>query len=195
MAKKILIIDDEPIILDCLKFELEQTGYEVETAANGVEGLDLIRENYYNLLVTDLMMEGMSGLEVLRVAKEIDPELVVIILTGYGEVASAIEALRLGASDYLLKPCESGELLIRIAKSLEQQELTRKIKIYEKILPLCDTCRKVRFEGADNSNGEWLELDQFISRKTGLGISHGYCPDCYKQAMEEIEELKHKLMG
>lgn len=191
VKKKILIVDDEELILNSLGLELEGEGYEVSLAENGEEGIAILRENYFDLIITDLMMEGLNGLEVLKAAKEIDPEVAVVILTGYGEVASAIEALRLGAADYLLKPCDCHELNLRIAKCLEQQELARKIKIYERILPVCSECKKVLHED-EGGMTEWLALDQFISRKTGLGISHGYCPDCFKEAMAEIAHTKRK---
>lgn len=194
MGKKIIIVDDEEIILSCLKIELEESGYEVTIAPSGEEGLALIRKNYFDLLVTDLMMEGIGGLELLKSAKKVDPDLSVIILTGYGEVASAVEALRLGASDYLLKPCDCSELQVRIDKCFEQQEMVKKIKVYERILSLCSKCRKVLDNRTGKNNKiEWIELDQFISRRSGLGISHGYCPDCYHKAIEEIEELKKKV--
>lgn len=191
MKKKILIVDDEELILNSLGQELEGEGYDVSLAANGEEGIAVLRENYFDLIITDLMMEGLNGLEVLKAAKEIDPEVAVVIITGYGEVASAIDALRLGAADYLLKPCDCNELNLRIAKCLEQQDLAKKIKIYERILPVCSECKKVLHED-EGGMTEWLALDQFISRKTGLGISHGYCPDCFKEAMEEISLTKKK---
>ncbi|MFZ5758854.1 MAG: sigma-54-dependent transcriptional regulator [Thermodesulfobacteriota bacterium] len=191
VRKKILLVDDEELIVNSLAMELEGAGYDVATAANGRDGIDALRNGYFNLLVTDLMMEGMDGLAVLKAAKEIDPEIAVIILTGYGEVDSAVEALRLGASDYLLKPCSIDELQARIEKCLETQDLARKIRIYEKILPVCRECGKVSAgEKGKGANGEWISMDQFISKKTGLGISHGYCPDCFAEAMREIELVR-----
>ncbi|MBI5556137.1 MAG: response regulator [Deltaproteobacteria bacterium] len=193
MKKKILIVDDEELVLNSLGLELQGEGYDVTLAANGEEGISFLRSSYFNLLITDLMMEGVNGLEVLKAAKEIDPEIVVVILTGYGEVGSAIESLRLGASDYLLKPCDCSELQLRIAKCLEQQELSKKIKIYEQMLPVCPDCKKVLYV-SEKTGGieEWIALDQYISRKTGLGISHGYCPGCFKEAMQEIAQVKKK---
>ena len=193
VKKKILLVDDEELILSSLSMDLEGAGYDVTMAANGEEGIDALRKSYFNLLITDLAMEGIDGLEVLKAAKEIDPEIAVIILTGYGEVSSAIEALRLGASDYLLKPCGSDELQVRIEKCLELQDMARKIKIYEKILPICEDCRKVCNDlTGTGKKTEWIALDQFISKKTGLGISHGYCPECFMEAMKEIELARKK---
>lgn len=191
MKKKLLIIDDEKIILESLRHELVHDGYEVTTAENGEEGLAIMKRQYLDLIVTDLMMEGIDGLEVLKAVKEYDPEISVIILTGFGELSTAIEALRLGADDYLLKPCDCKELKLRISKCLEAQEMTRKIKCYESILPLCLECNKVRdLQGKAGDRGKWVDLDKFISEKSGVGISHGYCPDCFEKAMAEIDEIK-----
>ncbi|MFH1215273.1 MAG: response regulator [Pseudomonadota bacterium] len=191
VKKKILLVDDEELILNSLAMDLEGAGYLVTMAVNGEEGIIALRESYFNLLITDLAMEGIDGLAVLEAAKEIDPEIAVIILTGYGEVSSAVEALRLGASDYLLKPCSSDELQVRIEKCLELQDMARKIKIYEKILPVCEECRKVCSDlTGTGKKKEWMPLDQFISKKTGLGISHGYCPECFMEAMKEIEQAR-----
>ncbi|MCJ7604040.1 MAG: response regulator, partial [Desulfobulbaceae bacterium] len=84
MKKKILIVDDEELILNSLGLELKGEGYDVSLAANGEKGIALLRENYFDLIITDLVMEGLNGLEVLKAAKEIDPEVAVVILTGYG---------------------------------------------------------------------------------------------------------------
>ncbi len=195
MKKKILIVDDENIILHSLRLELEEAGYDIAIASSGEQGLSFLRENYFNLVITDLMMEGIGGLGLLQEVKEIDPDIAVIILTGFGEVASAIEALRLGAADYLLKPCDSNELQIRIEKCLEEQELAGTIKLYESILPICDVCKKVCQKGKDGDQGQWKEIDQFISERSGQGISHGYCPDCYQKALAEIEEMKNRPKG
>jgi DNA-binding NtrC family response regulator len=193
VKKKILIVDDEELILTSLGVEMEGEGYEVSLAADGETGVAFLHKNYYNLVITDLKMEGLSGLDVLKAAKEIDPEIAVVILTGYGDVASAIEALRLGASDYLLKPCDCNELHLRIGKCLDQQNLAKKIKIYESILPVCSECKRVLHESdGSGERAEWLAMDQYISRKTGLGISHGYCPECFKKAMREIAQAKKK---
>ena len=118
---------------------------------------------------------------VLYEAKKQDPGIGTIILTGYGDMTSAIEALRLGADDYLLKPCDAGELLIRVARCLERQEAFRKIKLYENILPICIYCKNIRDDaGTEPGKGKWLRMEEYLSRKIGTDVSHGCCPVCYE---------------
>lgn len=127
-SKNILLVDDEKIILDTFSYELEQNNYDVATAPNGLEAVARLQEEQYDLVVTDLMMPELDGIQVLKKAKKVTPETPVIILTGYGDLTSAIDALRLGADDYLLKPCDLDELLLRIARCLEKQDLLAQLK-------------------------------------------------------------------
>ncbi len=82
------------------------------------------------IVITDLVLDGMGGIRVLKEAKKIYPNMVVIILTAYGDMASSIEALRAGADDYLLKPCDLDELLLRLSRCLESQYLRKEIEEY-----------------------------------------------------------------
>lgn len=187
--KNLLVVDDEEIILSVLAEDLNRDDLFVQTASNGEEAMNLLAKNHYNLIVTDLAMPGVDGIEVLRVAKQLDPTVCVVILTGYGNMTSAIEALRLGADDYLLKPCESEELYYRISRCLNRQELQRKIKLYEDIVPVCAGCKSIRDDAsADSGQGEWFRLEEYINKKTGLQLSHGYCPDCYQKALKDMTD-------
>ena len=112
----ILLIDDEKIIRDTISHDLEKWGYVVYTALNGMEGIRKFKENPVDLIITDLIMEGIDGIQLSKAVKKINPTTAIIIHTGYPSTASAIEALRLGASDYLLKPCQRKDLL----KSVEE---------------------------------------------------------------------------
>lgn len=185
--KVILLVDDEEIIRETLRRDLEEGGYEVITAENGEKAVKLVRKHHVDLVVTDLMMEGMDGIEVLKKAKEQDPEVCVVILTGFGDLASAIGAVRYGADDYLLKPYDFNDLQLRISRCLEKQELQRRIKIYEEILPICSVCRKIRDDcGKEHGSGDWLSMEEYFSRRTGVKPSHSYCPVCFKKAEKEI---------
>lgn len=113
--RSILIIDDELLILDTMSKDLEEEGYKVDTAKNGDEGVRKFIDNRYDLVIVDLVMPGMGGLEVAQTIKEVKPNTKVIFLTGYGSTSSAIAALRLEASDYFLKPYSRGELFKRVA--------------------------------------------------------------------------------
>jgi putative two-component system response regulator len=102
---------------------LEGERYQVVTAAGGSEALDLLKHNSFDLVLTDLKMPEVDGLEILRQAREIRPQAMVLILTGYASLESAIEALREGAYDYLVKPCSADELKVKIDRGLERIRL------------------------------------------------------------------------
>jgi len=190
MSKKtILLVDDEPIIRKTLAGKLKDEGFTVLTAENGALALAFFATTRIHLVITDLMMEGMNGIQVLEGVKAKSPETGVIILTGYGDLTSAIDALRLGADDYLLKPCDLNELLFRMNKCLEKQALKQMVQIYEEILPICLDCKKIRVDGKGESDpGHWIPVDQYLTKKAGKSMSHGYCPECGKKFLESIEK-------
>ena len=197
--KSILLVDDEEIILNSLGMDLRQENYDVTFATSGEEAISLLRGNQFDLVVTDLSMSGMDGIQVLKEAKKINPLMGVIILTGYGDMTSAIDALRLGADDYLLKPCESEELIIRIGRCLEKQEAFQKIKIYEGMLPVCCSCGDIRDDtGMGQGKGNWMKAGDFIAKKTSSKVTHSYCNDCLRKlypdmADEIIAEIDSKI--
>jgi DNA-binding NtrC family response regulator/DNA-binding CsgD family transcriptional regulator len=112
----VLLIDDEEWVLQGILRNLRKGNYKIDTALNGAEGVARLQKNHYDLVITDLLMPGMDGIQVLRKAKELDPSARVMILTGHGSLYSAIDALRAGAVDYLLKPCSKTELLKRVER-------------------------------------------------------------------------------
>jgi DNA-binding NtrC family response regulator len=120
---KILLVDDAPLLLLTVSSDLQDAGYTVETAEDGHRDCDNLAENSYDLVETDLVMEGIDGMQVLQEAKRCDPACCVILMTGYGDMDSAIKALRFGADDYLLKPCKREELIFRLARCLEKRKL------------------------------------------------------------------------
>ncbi len=184
----ILLVDDDPIILIGIGKILENDGYDIDTAESGEIAFKMIDDKKYDLVITDLVMEQIDGIQVLKKAKQADIETMVIILTGYGGMTSAIDALRLDADDYLLKPCEPEEIFFRVSRCLEKLELKRKIKDYEKILPVCCVCKKIRDDtGKDPGTGNWMPVEKFLHNKTKLDISSGYCPECAENIEKEID--------
>lgn len=117
--RKILVIDDDQMILMILKQTLTKAGYHTITAGSGEEGISLLASAIPDLVLTDYLMPGMSGIEVLNVIKQNHPLLPVIMLTGHGDVALTIKAIQLGAIDFIEKPVHSKELLEVIKRSLE----------------------------------------------------------------------------
>jgi DNA-binding NtrC family response regulator len=122
---KILIVDDELIMRESLAGWLERDGHDVKTAASGEEALEKITDTHFDILLVDIKMEGISGLDVLRSVKDSDPDAEVIMITAYGSIPSAIEAMKDGAFDYLLKPFDPNELGVLIEKIIQHQEQAR----------------------------------------------------------------------
>ena len=183
---KLLLVDDDPFILEGIGEDLERNGYHVTRASNGEIAVELLESNEFDLVITDLVMDSTDGIQVLKKTKELNSDVQVIILTGFGDIDAAIEALRSQADDFLLKPCESQEMLFRVKNCIEKQELTRKINLYHKILPMCCVCKKIRDDsGREPGSGEWISIEQFIHEQSDLDITSSYCPDCAQKTMDE----------
>ena len=123
MNHKILVVDDEEIIRDSLYYILEKEGYKVDKAENGKAAYDKIVLNHYDLVITDIEMPLMKGTELLEKIKTLNVQTSVIIITAFGSLDTAISALRNGASDYILKPVEFDELLIKAKRLVEVRDL------------------------------------------------------------------------
>jgi len=123
MAEKILVVDDEEIIRESLSYILRKEKYEVEEAANGKIAFEMLKESSYDLLITDLEMPEMKGIELLDELRKINLQTNTIVITAYGSMETAIASLRSGASDYILKPVEFDELLIKVKKLFEVRDL------------------------------------------------------------------------
>jgi len=121
----ILIVDDELVLRESLAAWLERDGHNVETAASGEEGLNRLMKKKFDIMLVDIKMEGMSGLEVLRKVKESDPDVAIVMITAFGSISTAIEAMKDGAQDYLLKPFDPNELGMLIEKIIAQQAQKR----------------------------------------------------------------------
>ena len=123
----ILLVDDDPFILKTIGRSLEGKGYRVTTADSGEKAIDLLHKSTFDIVITDLIMGNIDGFQVLKTGKGLKSEIIVIILTGYSDVTLAIDALRLGADDYLLKPCEPEEMYFRLENCLEKLEIKKRI--------------------------------------------------------------------
>lgn len=127
---KILVVDDEPAVLFTTTSILEMEGYDVEGAASGTTALEAIRQRHYDLVLTDLNMPGIDGLAVLAEVRKRSPNTVTVMITGYGSVDSALEALHLGAYEYLLKPVDIADLKLAVRRSLERKRLSEIDTLY-----------------------------------------------------------------
>jgi DNA-binding response OmpR family regulator len=119
---KILIVDDEQNILLYLSEALEDEGYDITTKLSGTDAIEAVQADNYDLVLVDLKLRDMEGLEVMRATKEQDADTVVIMLTGHGSLESAVEAIRFGAFDYLLKPIGVQDLKSSLKRGLERRE-------------------------------------------------------------------------
>ncbi len=126
----ILLIDDEPDILRVLSRSLQADGNDVSTALNGAEGLKVFERLPADIVITDIKMPGMDGLEVLKIVKARAPDSEVIIITGHGDIQNAIEALHFGASDFINKPVRDDALAIAIRRAAEKIDIRRRLKEY-----------------------------------------------------------------
>jgi len=130
--KKVLVIDDEQIVLDSVSQILMDENYEVDVSLSGREGLDWAIERPYDIVLTDIRMPDIGGMRVLRDIKRIKSSLPVLIITGYATTRSAVQAMKLGAADYIEKPFEPEQLLEAVARALgitpeeEEQALVHK---------------------------------------------------------------------
>ena len=116
---RILVVDDEESIRDLLRLVLTGQGYSVVTASGGEEAIEYLEAQPFDLVITDLVMPTVNGVEVLRAAKRIDPNFPVIVITGYPSVETVTELVRLGAGDYLTKPFNVDVVIVTVAKLLE----------------------------------------------------------------------------
>lgn len=122
---RILVVDDDDIILDSLQEFLRLEGYEVDVARTYEEAVNAVERTEYNVAITDVNMPGSSGFELLRLCRQQYPETVVVMITGYGTIDSAVEAIKMGAYDYLTKPIIDDELRLAVERALQQQSLIR----------------------------------------------------------------------
>ncbi|AJE02471.1 sigma-54-dependent transcriptional regulator [Geobacter pickeringii] len=125
---KILVVDDEHLIRWSLEQNLKKQGYEVVSAGNGEDALRIVREEQPDLVLLDIQLPGIGGLEVLEKTKEYDEEIIVIMVTAHGGLETAVHAMRLGAYDYINKPFNLDEMAIVIRKALETSDLRREVQ-------------------------------------------------------------------
>ncbi len=183
---KILVVDDEKNVLVTVVAILQQEGYDVDAAPDGQTAIELIRSRTYDLVMTDLKMPGTDGLAVLEEVRQVSPSTVTLMMTGYGSVDTALEALQRGAYEYLLKPTEVADLKAAVRRSLERKRLSEIDTLYRvsrtvttsldpaqianevteaarEVLAVTDA-RLLSFAGEDPSQPEAEELAELVRR-------------------------------
>ena len=181
----ILIVDDDKDIVHLMQSILEDDGYDVTAAMSGEEAVELIEKGQFDVILTDLMMGSIGGIDVLRRAKEADPLVKVIVMTGKANISLAIEAIRFGIDDFLEKTTDIAEVLMRIRNAFERGQMEKKISLYERYLAICSVCRDIRDDtGVNPGEGEWKRLEQYMEERANIEITHGLCPTCFERSIQ-----------
>jgi len=137
---RILVIDDEESLRHSLRKALKRAGYVVETAATGREGVDLLRAGRFDAVVTDVRLPDLSGLDIVALVTETNPGTPILVMTGYGTVDTALEAMRRGARDFLTKPFDTADLVQRLGRELarsgaQEDEKRLRVEVERKFAP------------------------------------------------------------
>jgi len=163
---KILVVDDEAPIRDVIrKGLLQMGGYNVEVAQNGLEAIEKIEKDVFDLVLTDLKMPEMNGLELLKTIKGIRPEVMVILMTAYGSIETAVEAMKIGANDYITKPIDLNELLIHISKVQKESLLLKENRLLR-----MEVRKKFEYHNIIGKSKKMQEIFSLIE-KVALGTS------------------------
>lgn len=159
---KILIIDDDRDICEYMTTMLETTGYEVSTLSDPTKAVDTIRAETFHLLIIDLMMPRMDGIELIQLIRKVDSDIAIVVFTGYPSVETAVDALKLNVSDYVKKPFEIDEFREKIAEILKKKGLliNPEAELHKSV---GQNIRRIRKEHG-------LTLKQ-LSRRTSLSVS------------------------
>lgn len=195
--RKILCVDDEPTHLVVLSQVLAQEGFEVMVARSAEEGLNYCAAHRYDVILTDYQMPSLNGIEFLISLKQFENVPPVVVLTGHGSEAIAVQAMKFGAMDYIVKDEKQGYLKLlgvtlrqaielheaRLAKEkliAEQAQLLNElqtalanIKRLSGLVPICSSCKKIR-----DDRGYWNQLEAYLQENLQLQFTHGLCPEC-----------------
>ncbi|MBI2224956.1 MAG: sigma-54-dependent Fis family transcriptional regulator, partial [Betaproteobacteria bacterium] len=159
MSARILVVDDEEIVIrSCVRI-LGESGYEVEAVQSGVDALRKVEESQYDVLILDIMMPKMDGLEVLQRVKETHPDIDVIMITGLSQIETAVRCMKLGAFDYLPKPFDPDELKLVVERALERRRL-----LQENLNLRSEVSSKYRFENIIGSSPPMQSVYRLIAQ-------------------------------
>ena len=153
IGNRVLVVDDEENLRRVTQLKLQQAGYEATTACDGAQAMELLSRNPQDLIITDLKMPGMSGVELLRRVKADYPEVIVIVVTAFGTIESAVEAMRLGAYDYIIKPVNSEALKLVVSRALEHHRLQEEVSNLRSVID-----RKYGFENIVGKSKKLLAM-------------------------------------
>ena len=185
--KSILIVDDEESIRVSLEAILKKQ-YYVNTAETGLKALKMLQNDHYDLTLSDIKMDDMNGIALLKKVKEKFPQTPVLLMTGYSSLNTAIEALRLGASDYLIKPCYKKEVFASVARCLKNnttgndEELNRKFQEKLNVLPVQKSLTKRELEVFSNLLSGMSDKDMSEKMAVSLPTIKFHLQNIYKKS-------------
>jgi len=185
--KSILIVDDEESIRVSLEAILKKK-YYVNTAETGLTALKMLQNDHYDLTLSDIKMDDMNGIALLKKVKEKFPKIPVLLMTGYSSLNTAIEALRLGASDYLIKPCYKKEVFASVARCLKNnttgndEELNRKFQEKLNVLPVQKSLTKRELEVFSNLLSGMSDKDMSEKMAVSLPTIKFHLQNIYKKS-------------
>jgi len=134
-VSRVLVVDDDPGVRESMSRTLAQAGYTVRTAETGEAAFELARDGAFDVILSDMRMPGISGIEVLRKLRDVRVDSAFIVMTGFGTVDTAVEAMKLGAVDFVQKPFFRDELLMRVRSGVERRQLARQVQLLQRQLP------------------------------------------------------------
>src|SRR3989475_2289215 len=175
---KVLVVDDEESVVVTIKAILQVDGYNVATTTSGATARAMVREVEYDLVLTDLCLEDGDGLDVLKAVRERYPETITIMLTGYASLESAIQALRAGAYDYLVKPSEVEELRATVARGIERRRLGQELRM--------------RVSELERANREIADLNSSLQRR--IDDATAELKERYEQ-LKELDRMKSQFLS
>jgi signal transduction histidine kinase len=175
---KVLVVDDEESVVVTIKAILQLDGYNVATTTSGAEARAMVRDVEYDLVLTDLRLEDGDGLDVLKAVREHYPETVTIMLTGYASLESAIQAIRAGAYDYLVKPSEVEELRATVARGIERRRLGQELR--QRVVEL------------ERANREIAVLNASLQRRIDEATAE--LKERYEQ-LKELDRMKSQFLS
>src|SRR5919202_5428588 len=170
----LLVVDDEESVAVTMGAILEMDGYTVSIATNGADALRRLDEHTYDLVLTDLRLDDVDGLTIISQVARVQPDTVSIILTGYASLESAINALREGAYDYLIKPCDVDELRAVVARGIERRQLRTQLK--------------VRLDELEAANQTIRQLNEDLQQRVSLATAE--LQGLYREAQAHVEQLQ-----
>ncbi|HEU5314545.1 MAG TPA: hybrid sensor histidine kinase/response regulator [Chloroflexota bacterium] len=185
---ELLVVDDDESVLVTLQAVLQMTGYNVEARSTGADAITLLNQRQFDLVLTDLRLDDTDGITILSEIRRTSPETVAIMLTGYASLETAIKALREGAYDYLVKPCDVEELKATVARGLERRHLTK--QLHRRMAELQEANETIRQLNQGLQQRVDEATDVLRQRLADLQKAHDQIAELHRAAEEHVEQLK-----